>query len=225
MAAKLKRALQIVVLILVFGAMLFGSAGRLDWMAGWVLFISYLTGVFFVAVYLRRRDPQLLQERQKPGGEVKAWDRAIMRVYTIMLVFMLMLASADSGRFGWSSMPLYVQVLAYLGFVLAGIMIWWAMANNSYLSSYVRIQDERGHEVASGGPYRYVRHPMYVGVILFMLCVPLALGSWWGLLPAAAIMGLYILRTALEDHTLQTELVGYKAYAQQVRYRLLPGVW
>jgi protein-S-isoprenylcysteine O-methyltransferase Ste14 len=115
--------------------------------------------------------------------------------------------------------------VAFVGFIPAMALPWWAMSVNTYLSTIVRVQTERGHHVVTAGPYRYVRHPMYVGTILFGLCIPLFLGSWYALLPGA-LMGIgYVIRTALEDRTLQAELPGYADYAAQVRYRLLPGVW
>ncbi len=101
----------------------------------------------------------------------------------------------------------------------------WVTRTNAYLSRFARIQDDRGQQVVTTGPYRYVRHPMYAAVIPFILCIALILGSWWALVPGAIIAILFVVRTALEDRMLQEELPGYKAYAQHVRYRLLPGVW
>ncbi|MBU0705027.1 MAG: isoprenylcysteine carboxylmethyltransferase family protein, partial [Chloroflexi bacterium] len=101
----------------------------------------------------------------------------------------------------------------------------WGMTANKFFSTSVRIQEERGHTVASEGPYRYVRHPGYVGYIIALFATALALGSLWALVPAVLATCLFVVRTALEDRTLQKELAGYKEYAQQVRYRLLPGVW
>ena len=99
------------------------------------------------------------------------------------------------------------------------------MKENAFLSDVVRIQEDRGHTVCTTGPYRYVRHPMYVGVILIMICYPLSLGSLYTLIPAVIIVILFFIRTALEDKSLHEELTGYKDYAQNVRYRLIPGVW
>jgi protein-S-isoprenylcysteine O-methyltransferase Ste14 len=99
------------------------------------------------------------------------------------------------------------------------------MVSNKFFSTSVRIQMERDHTVASGGPYRYVRHPGYVGYIVSGFAAPLALGSLWALIPAAITLCLLVVRTALEDRTLQDELDGYREYAARVRYRLLPGVW
>ena len=99
------------------------------------------------------------------------------------------------------------------------------MTANRFFSTMVRIQEERGHVVASSGPYRYVRHPGYVGYITAAFATALALGSLWALVPAGLGMCAFVVRTALEDKTLQKELAGYKEYTQRVRYRLLPGVW
>ncbi|MEA3440657.1 MAG: isoprenylcysteine carboxylmethyltransferase family protein, partial [Chloroflexota bacterium] len=115
--------------------------------------------------------------------------------------------------------------LGWLGFLFSLILIWWTFASNPYLSEQVRIQDDRGHEVVSDGPYRFVRHPMYVGIIVTVLCVPLVLGSLLALIPAVLIVVLFVIRTALEDRTLQEELEGYQAYARRVKYRLVPYIW
>ena len=104
-------------------------------------------------------------------------------------------------------------------------LLMWVTATNTYLSRYVRIQDDRGHKVITSGPYHFVRHPMYASNILFFPSIPLLLGSWWAMIPAFMIMGLFTLRTYLEDQTLQVELPGYKEYAQKIRYRLVPGIW
>jgi protein-S-isoprenylcysteine O-methyltransferase Ste14 len=104
-------------------------------------------------------------------------------------------------------------------------LVVWATASNAYFSQIVRIQTERGHSVATGGPYRIVRHPSYIGVILVYVATAIALGSWWALIPGGLCAGLIVIRTALEDRTLLTELPGYTQYAQKTRYRLIPGLW
>jgi protein-S-isoprenylcysteine O-methyltransferase Ste14 len=129
-------------------------------------------------------------------------------------------------RFGWSgNVPLPVYPTAAFVWVLGFALISWAMASNRFFSTVVRIQQEREHAVVTAGPYQYVRHPGYVGFTVMMLVTPLLLGSWWALIPVACAIVVIIVRTALEDRTLQTELAGYSDYAQRVRYRLLPGVW
>jgi protein-S-isoprenylcysteine O-methyltransferase Ste14 len=104
-------------------------------------------------------------------------------------------------------------------------LIWWVTSVNRRLSTMVRIQDDRGQQVVTNGPYRYVRHPMYVGTVLFAPGIPLLLGSWWALIPAGMIIVIFIIRTAMEDKTLMEELPGYAEYTKQVRYRLIPGIW
>jgi protein-S-isoprenylcysteine O-methyltransferase Ste14 len=104
-------------------------------------------------------------------------------------------------------------------------LVVWATASNAYFSQVVRLQSERGHAVATGGPYRFVRHPAYIGTILFELAAPILLDSWWALIPGALNAVLFLVRTSLEDRTLRSELEGYQEYASQVRFRLLPGIW
>ena len=129
-------------------------------------------------------------------------------------------------RFGWSSQMVPLIHLAGLTlFALGQGLFSWAMVSNKYFSTLVRIQLDRGHTVATSGPYRYVRHPGYTGYTVSSLGMALALGSLWAMIPAGLLACLLVVRTALEDRTLQDELSGYRDYAQRVRYRLLPGVW
>ena len=174
---------------------------------------------------MRRRDPALIEERSRTAENVKSWDKAIMGVYMVLLFGMLVTAGLDAGRFGLSDMPAALRVLGWLGLLAAFGLVWWVMASNPFLSRMVRIQDERGHVVVTTGPYNYVRHPMYVGTISAMICIPLVLGSYWALIPAVLIDILFVVRTAMEDRTLMEELPGYREYAARVRYRLLPGIW
>jgi protein-S-isoprenylcysteine O-methyltransferase Ste14 len=129
-------------------------------------------------------------------------------------------------RWGWTGSVALSLHLAGLVVNMLGLGLFlWAMVSNAFFAEGVRIQEERGHSVATGGPYRCVRHPGYVGAILAQLATPFLLGSWWALLPSAASAALYVLRTALEDKTLHAELPGYAEYSSSTRYRLLPGVW
>jgi len=217
--------LRILVAIAILAAVLFLSAGRLDWPAAWAFLIAYFAYLFAFGVWGTRKDPALMRERSRVGANVKSWDKVIMGLYSALLFAMFVIAGLDVGRFRWSATPPGVQVVGWLGMVLAGAIVWWTMSVNTYLSRMVRIQEERKHSVVTAGPYRFVRHPMYVGVILIVACVPAALGSWWAAAVGGAIGILFIVRTALEDRTLQEELSGYREYAGQVRYRLLPGVW
>jgi protein-S-isoprenylcysteine O-methyltransferase Ste14 len=216
---------RVILMLAILDGILFGGAGRLNWIPSWVL-----TGIFLflsvtVLIWATWNAPGLIAERRKPGPNVKWWDKVIMGIYGNLLVALLVTAALDGGRYGWSRVPVPVQAIGAVGVILTGALIWWCMKANPFLSSKVRIQEDRGHQVAQGGPYQFVRHPMYVALVVFLDCVALELGSWWALVPGALIMLLFVVRTALEDRTLQEELPGYSEYAERVRFRLLPGVW
>jgi protein-S-isoprenylcysteine O-methyltransferase Ste14 len=223
--ALLKRIVALFVVILVMDLLLFVPAGSLDWPAAWVLSLLYGLLLLVYAVWGTLKAPELLKERSQVADNVKVWDKAIMVIYTVLLLATLVLAGLDVGRFRWSQMPVAWQVVGLAGVVLSAGLIFWTIFTNAYLGRMVRIQEDRGHQVVTGGPYRYVRHPMYVGIIVLFPCMTLFLGSWWALAPASLIAILMVIRTALEDRTLQAELPGYGEYAQRVRYRLVPGVW
>jgi protein-S-isoprenylcysteine O-methyltransferase Ste14 len=204
---------------------IFIPAGTLKWPEAWLFIIFYSVAVTAAIFWMKKKAPGLLKERQKRKKDAKKWDRVFMRLYSIFLIVLLILPGLDAVRFGWSTVPLIVKMLAFIGYLPGFAMAFWAMRENAYLSDVVRIQEDRGHTVCTTGPYKYVRHPMYVGVLLIMLCFPLSLGSLYTLIPAVIIVILFLFRTALEDKTLLGELPGYKEYAQRVRYRLIPGIW
>jgi len=223
--ALLKRIALVLVVFLVMGILLFLPAGRLDWPAAWILSALYAVFLLIYAVWGTLKAPELLHERSRVAENVKAWDKILMTIYTILLLATLPLAGLDVGRFRWSAMPLAWQWLGLAGLFLAGGLLFWTILTNAYLGRWVRIQKDRGQQVITGGPYHYVRHPMYLGIIVLFPGMTLFLGSWWALVPAGLIAILMVIRTVLEDRTLQAELSGYAEYAQETRYRLLPGVW
>ena len=152
----LKRVVAVFVLILVMDLLFFVPAGRLDWPAAWILSVLY--GVFLLAyvVWGTLKAPDLLKERSQVADNVKIWDKAIMAVYTVLLLATLVLAGLDAGRFLWSHTPMVVQVLGLIGIVLAGGLVFWTILTNAYLGRMVRIQQDRDHQIVTGGPYRYV---------------------------------------------------------------------
>ncbi len=224
----LKWSLQSALGLAAYGAALFLAAGRLDWLWGWVFLglVAFLLAA--QPLLLVPIDPDLLVERsgglRQAGG--KRWDRWLAALSGGLLPVASWVVAGLELRFGWTlPKPLAMHLL---GFGLVGLgwgLFLWAMVSNAYFSEVVRIQYDRGHTVATEGPYRYLRHPGYAGAILSFLGVPLLLGSLWALIPAAVGIGGYVLRTALEDRTLQVELEGYRAYTREVRYRLIPGLW
>ena len=215
----------LLVTYVLMGAALFLAAGRIDWPDAWVFLIAYFLVAAAAQVWLMKTDPGLADERSRWGANTKAWDRWIVSANGLLLFALLVVIGLDAGRFGWSHVPWLVRLAALLGFVPAFGLPVLASRANAFLASTVRIQQDRGHTVVSAGPYAFIRHPMYAGMILYDVCVPLLLGSWAGLAVGGVMIALILLRTALEDRTLQAELPGYREYAGRVRFRLLPGVW
>jgi protein-S-isoprenylcysteine O-methyltransferase Ste14 len=218
---------QVVVLFAILGGILFLSAGRLDWWDAWVFLVVYFAIALVSGWLMLRNDPELLKERSQAitKKNVKAWDRVMVALNWLLSLALFAVIGLDAGRWGWSAAPFGVRFLGGLGIVLSFGLTLWAARVNTYMSAMVRIQDERGHRAVTIGPYRYIRHPMYVGMCLYDIGLPWLLGSWWGLVVSGLMIAVVVVRTALEDRTLRRELPGYAEYARQVRYRLLPGVW
>ncbi|MBC8445831.1 MAG: isoprenylcysteine carboxylmethyltransferase family protein [Chloroflexi bacterium] len=222
----LKRSLQVVVFVLILAAILFVPAGSLDWVMAWVFIGTYLgTTVVGVSV-VAKASPELIEERRQVKEGTKMWDRILTNLFSLVSVPVVLIVAGLDYRFEWSPrIPLALQIIALVVEILAYGLVFWAMMPNQFFATYVRIQKDRGHSVISDGPYRFVRHPGYVGMITSALAIPLMLGSLWAFIPAGLGACIVIVRTALEDRTLQEELDGYRDYVGQVRYRLLPGVW
>jgi protein-S-isoprenylcysteine O-methyltransferase Ste14 len=207
------------------GVALFWSAGRFDWWPAWAVIAVMAAWITATAVVIFRFNPALLAERLGPRKGAKPWDIAIMSILGLTQLVRYIVAGLDQ-RYGWTGgFPLAAQMAALTVCVLGYALVVWATASNPFFSQIVRIQSERGHTVATGGPYHYVRHPAYVGAILFELAVPVLLASWWAFIASGLGTILLIIRTTLEDRTLQDELTGYVDYARQVPHRLLPGIW
>jgi len=224
-SSKVKKIVKTVISVFLFLALIFVPAGTLNWPEAWLFFILYILIVVGLLIWLKKNNPDLLKERMSVKKDVKSWDKIIIVTYTIFLMILLVITGLDAVRFRWSNVPFVLKALGFIGFIPAIVFSLWAMVKNTYASSMVRIQENRGHKTCTTGPYRYVRHPMYVGVIILVLCFPLALGSFYAFIPSSIIAILFVLRTLLEDKTLKKELPGYKEYAKKVRYKLIPGIW
>jgi protein-S-isoprenylcysteine O-methyltransferase Ste14 len=205
---------------------LFLSAGTWRWTRGWICVALWLTAMPAVGLITNRYNPGLLSERAKwSRKDTKGFDKIFFAVYLPIVLLQPALGGLDAVRYHWSSLSfgwVYPGIVIYL---LSMSLIAWVFATNPHAESSVRIQTDRGHRVITNGPYRYVRHPMYVGSILMYFGTPLIWGSVWALVLAAIAGLLFIARTALEDTTLRRELPGYEEYAARSRYRLVPGVW
>jgi protein-S-isoprenylcysteine O-methyltransferase Ste14 len=225
---KIKGILPYVLTILILAALISGllvTAGRWDWIEFWIFLGTYLTVFISWALYLKLKRPELLQERATAFNKGKKWDRILIGFYWVAILVFLFTAALDAGRYQNFVTPIPIKVISLLLVVAGYALGFWSGIANEYLSSFVRIQKDRGHQVSKAGPYRFIRHPMYAGDILSYPFVALFLNSLWALIPAAVIIMLFTLRTYLEDNTLQRELDGYLEYTKQVKYRLVPYVW
>ncbi len=217
--------LSLAVFLIVLGAALFLAAGDIRWAKGWLFLLVFLLLTVASSVYLWRANPDIFVARSRIHPGTKSWDKVLVAFLLLSFVAIFLVAAFDAGRFHWSSAP--PGVLA-LGYVLLGVGFFlsiWVYKVNKFAEPTVRIQTERGHKVIDTGPYAIVRHPLYLGGLILFAGIPLALGSFWALIPVAFGTLVIIVRIVLEDRTLQEELEGYKEYAGRVRYRLIPGVW
>jgi len=202
--------------------------GDYHWWQAWVyavlIFLSGIGGRFLA----EKRHPGILVERatSEKTMNAKPWDKLLSPLMAISLTFPLVIVAGLDHRYGWT--PLFPTWLNILGLVLIALgyaFAAWALIENRFFSSTVHIQTERGHSVCDSGPYRIVRHPGYAGNVLALPGIVLAFGSLWTLIPVAIAITIAVIRTDLEDRTLQEELKGYKEYVQRVRYRLIPGIY
>jgi protein-S-isoprenylcysteine O-methyltransferase Ste14 len=207
------------------GVAMLWSSGRIDWWPAWAVMAVWLVWFTVEDITLLRFNPGLMAERLIPPKDAKSWDSAILSILRLTQLARYIVAGFDQ-RYGWTNdFPLTAQIVALTVCVLSTALFFWAMISNAFFSQVVRIQFDRSHTVATGGPYRYVRHPAYISTILYELALSTLLASWWAIIIGGLCAILLILRTAFEDRTLQTELNGYADYSSQVRYRLIPGIW
>jgi len=221
---KITQSIRFIITFLFLLSMFFVSAGSFKWPNAWIFLFLYFFYVATVFIYLKKHNPDLLKERLNRKKTPKPWDRIVTFIYLVFMCSIIIISGLDF-RFQWSKVPLWGIIAGFIGLIPAAAIISLAMRENTYLSDVVRIQEDRGHQVCSTGPYKFVRHPMYVGVIMMVLMLPLALGSFFAYIPAGLTTAAFVVRTALEDKTLTMELSGYKEYTQKTRYRLAPGIW
>lgn len=217
-----KRMIQVILTFVLIGVILFLSAWTVRWQWAWI-FMAVSVGILIVNLFVL--PAEVIEERGRKKENVKKWDRALAAAGIVPYFGLYVIAGLDY-RFYWSvEINTGIRLMALLAYFLASMVSTWAMVSNRFFSTMVRLQTDRGHQVATGGPYRFVRHPGYVGFILSNLMIPLILGSLYGLMASAVSVSLLVIRTGLEDRTLRSELEGYAEYAKNVRYRLLPHVW
>jgi protein-S-isoprenylcysteine O-methyltransferase Ste14 len=224
--ALLKMLAGILVSWLLIAVLVFAGAGRLDWELGW-LFVALwgLLKLVFILL-LRWHDPALLVERATRHENTQSYDRWIVPVYFVFCFVTILVAGIDGGRFRWSGeMPVALILISYVIYLFGNGLASWAVSANPFFSSESRLQADRNQKVTRQGPYRFVRHPAYFAAILLWLVTGLLMASWYALIPGLLAALMMFLRTVYEDRMLHAELPGYAEYAQQVRYRLCPGIW
>ncbi len=205
--------------------LMFLLAGRIDYWQGWGFSITVVATLTITSAILAKR-AGLVKERLKPGPGTKWWDKVFWVLYFPAYFSIFILGPLDSGRFLWSpALPLYLYIIGYVIFGLSHVIKVWAQWTNEFFSSVVRIQEDRKQTVIHDGPYRFIRHPGYVAGIMMAYGCSLILGSLWSLIPASLVTIILIIRTYLEDTTLQKELDGYSEYTEKTKYRLILGIW
>ena len=204
-------------------AITFIGAGRIDYWQGWIY--NGLNIIFLLLSYFLL-PRELIEERLKPKEGMKKWDKIFYIVSTPVYFAILIISILDGGRFNWEPrIPILIVIIGVVVYTIGQIIVLWAKKVNRFFSAVVRIQKDRGQTVCKEGPYRLVRHPGYLGGLFCTIVTPFVLSSFWGLIPVVIAVVLLFIRTSLEDKTLQEELEGYTDYTNEVRYRLLPGIW
>jgi len=225
-AVLLRGILSLAGFLILLGIVMFLPAGDIHWMEGWLFLVVFFVLTVPAVIYLWRTNPDIFAARSRMTRTgTKRWDRVLIALLMLSFLAIFFTAAFDSGRFHWSRVPPWLIVLGYILLSVGFILSIWAESVNKFAEPSVRIQTERGHKVVDTGPYAIIRHPIYLGGLFFFAGIPLALASFWALLPAGTAMIVLIVRTILEDRTLQKELAGYKDYAARVPHRLIPGVW
>jgi protein-S-isoprenylcysteine O-methyltransferase Ste14 len=202
-------------------------SGKWGWWQAWLMAAVYVLAFLLSRAIAARKNPGILRERANfnTQGNIQPWDKWLSPLVAFGSVIIPLAAGLDA-RFQWSSGFSLWAEMPGLALILAGyVLASWAFIVNAYFSGTVRLQEERGHAVVSGGPYGWMRHPGYAGSLLANFGIPLLLGSAWAFIPAVVFSAFLVIRTGLEDKFLQENLPGYKEYARKTRYRLIPGVW
>jgi len=225
--AAVKQFLVTSVMLFVQIVVFFVSAGHIADPRPWLFFVTAFVHYSVSTAVQYRLNPQLLVQRLKRRREgSKLWDELLMRASNLtVLIPIPVIAGLDVGRFHWSNIDPYFVAVGFMLIAVSSILLNWAMIVNPHFEPTVRIQKDRDHKAITSGPYNIVRHPGYLAGILFILSIPLMIGSVFTFIPAGIYVFLVTVRTWLEDKTLQEELDGYSEYAERIKYRLFPGIW
>ncbi len=208
---------------LALGGVLFVPAGTLAYWQAWVFMAVFMVLVTLSGIYFSIKDPALIERRKPAARAAQTTGQKITITYVYLAELSLLVLSALDHRFGWSAMPAYVSIVGDGLVALANAIWFFSKKENGFAGAGVMIYE--GHKVISTGPYAWVRHPNYVGDLILILGVPLALGSWWGQVILALLMPAMVWMIFDEERFLKENLPGYTEYTQKVHYRLVPYVW
>lgn len=218
----IRRLIQVFSILILQGSILFVAAGTLSWKWAWYVLLLGLALLIFNGIML---PAELIEERGRKKENVKKWDKMLSSIISVWVILMYVFSGLDR-RFHWTGdIPVFINIAGLVFIFLGSLLFTWSMASNKFFSTLVRLQTDRQHTVVTDGPYKYVRHPGYLGYIIFTLATPVALGAYWGLVFSGIVGILLFVRTALEDATLKKELSGYAEYTENVKYKLLPFLW
>jgi len=208
-----------------WGGPLFWAAGTLSWMRGWVHIGLWIVTLGTNLVILLRTNPDVLAARMNRQQVFAKFEKVMLPLFVPAILAIPVLAGLDAVRYQWALLPFWTAGLGVALHIAGDLFILWSMIVNPHLEKVVRVQSERDHRVITTGPYAIIRHPMYVGVILVLVGMPLLLGSSWAFLPVGVMALLMVIRTVFEDRMLRKELPGYEAYTHKMPHRLIPCVW
>jgi protein-S-isoprenylcysteine O-methyltransferase Ste14 len=221
---NIKAFVGLLFLLMVMAALLFIPAWTLDYWQAWTFLAVYFGWSLAITLYLMERDPKLLQRRMRGGPAAeKDPNQKIIMIITSLGFIGLMIFPALDHRFVWSRMPPYVALAGDLLVALGFLVIFFVFKENTFSSATIELAPNQ--KVISTGPYAVVRHPMYAGALVLLLGIPIALGSWWGLLVLVSMLPALIWRLLDEEKFLAGNLTGYAEYQNKVRFRLIPLVW
>lgn len=222
----MKKAITKNLLSYVISAILFFLfCGRVDVFRGWIYFTLVFSGAIINNFILVLGNPDVLMSRSEEGKNTQPWDRAVLGGYFLLQILIIPCLSGLDVRYGWTFLPNYCMITGFLIYLFSLIIITRAMLVNRHFEGTVRIQEDRNHRVIDRGPYRYIRHPGNLGMVLSVFALPLIVGTAWALIPAFLAAFLTIVRTVKEDDFLKSSLEGYREYATRVPFRVVPFVW
>jgi len=216
---------QIIAWIAIIAVTLLWPAGTLDYPGAWAFLILFTVAAFVISFWLYRYNPRLLRERMAPPvqRQQKPWDRVFLSTFIVLFFGWMAFMARDAARANFAAVAVWLQVVGGVAVVLGLFGCWLALRENTFAAPVVKIQE--GQKPIDTGVYGIVRHPMYAGAIVYLIGMPLLLGSWQGLMLTPILILALSWRIVNEERTLLTELPGYDDYTARVRYRLIPHVW